>query len=300
MKKNNISLFALGTMVISLTIISALIGCKFNLSDNKFLPRPDIVLYQNALCIQGSYVNSDTKYINIYRQDVSDSNNSTIERIAVLFPAGFNKDNQTYYYYDENIYKSRKYRYYVRFVETNGSKNRTEWSEAKQNDDSLLPAYGSASYAYTIPDDAIYTYKKSEMALELASGTSFTEPDAFADFSAYKPALVFECEDSIQAIQLKGDPTDPDTLANVNLKDLIPQDFFYKEIKLLGIVGQKLHKDKATPDAEEESLQYITWTPLASIKIKDDEVGNILTTFKLEPEHGEDGYDYSIDSDNEN
>ena len=31
-----------------------------------------------------------------------------------------------------------------------------------------------------------------------------------------------------------------------------------------------------------------------------DEVGNELESFKLEPEHGEEGYDYSIDSDNEN
>ena len=300
MKKNNISLFALGTMVISLTIISALIGCKFNLSENKFLPRPDIRVLDQEMEIRGSYVNSDTEYINIYRQDITTTNDAEIERIAILFPAGFNKADQTYVYDDKNIFRGRKYRYYVRFVEKNGSKNRTEWSEAKQNDDSSLPAYGSASYAYTIPDDAIYTYKKSEMAFELAAGTSFTEPTAFADFSAYKPALVFECEDSVQAIQLKGDPADPDTLANVNLKDLIPQDFFYKEIKLLGIVGQKQYKAKATEDAEEESLQYITWTPLASIKIKDDEVGNILTTFKLEPEHGEAGYDYSIDSDNEN
>lgn len=298
MKKNNISLFALGTMVISLTIISALIGCKFNLTDNKYLPRPDLRADGIKMELRGSYVNSNTKYINIYRQDVTVTNNSQIERIAILFPEGFDKTNQTYVYDDYNIYKNRKYRYYVRFVEADGSKNRTDWSEAIPNDNDTLPVYDSVSFAYKIPDDAIYTYKKSEMAFELAAGTSFTEP-GFTDFSKYKPALVFECEDVIQAIQLKGDPADPDTLAKVNLKELIPQSFFYKEIKLLGIVGQKQVKGKATEDAEEESLQYITWTPLAAIKIKDDGVGNELKTFKLEPEHGEDGYDYSIDSDNE-
>ncbi|MBO4532272.1 MAG: hypothetical protein J5726_01045 [Treponema sp.] len=299
MKKNNISLFALGTMVISLTIISTLIGCKFNLSDNKYLPRPDIRVNKNALCIQGSYVNSDTKYINIYRQDVTDTSFSSIERIAIIFPAGFDQKNQTYYYDDENIFKSRKYRYYVRFVEADGSKNRTEWSEVLQNDDLSLPNNGSKSFAYTIPSGSVYKYKKEAMAFEL-EGNDFIVPDAFTDFSKYKPALVFECEENVQAIQLRGDPTDPDTLANINLKDLIPSDFFYKEIKLLGIVGQKQQMGKANPEDEEETLQYITWTPLAAIKIKDDGVGNELTTFMLEPLHGEDGFDYSIDSDNEN
>ena len=77
------------------------------------------------------------------------------------------------------------------------------------------------------------------------------------------------------------------------------QDFFYKDIKLVGIIGQKLVKGKITEDAEEESLQYITWTPLASIKLK-NETGVEISTFKLEPEHGDAGYDYSIASDNEN
>ena len=46
MKKNNISLLGLGMMVMSLTILSALIGCKFNLSDNKYLPRHPSQLYE--------------------------------------------------------------------------------------------------------------------------------------------------------------------------------------------------------------------------------------------------------------
>ena len=297
MKKNNISLLGLGMMVMSLTILSALIGCKFNLSDNKYLPRPDIRILDNEIEIRGTYVNSKTEYINVYRQDVTESEKSEIERIAIIFPAGFKKTDQTYIYDDANIFANRKYRYYVRFVENDGSKNRTDWSEAKQNTSNTLPTSGS--YAYTIPSGADYTYKKSEMKLELPSGKTFTDPTAIADFSKYKPALVFECEESVQAIELRGDPTDPDTLANINLKTLIPQDFFYKDIKLLGIIGQKQVKGKVTDDAEEESLQYITWTPLASIKLK-NETGVEISTFKLEPEHGDAGYDWSIASDNEN
>lgn len=297
MKKNNISLLGLGMMVMSLTILSALIGCKFNLSDNKYLPRPDIRVLDNEIEIRGTYVNSNTEYINIYRQDVTESEKAEIERIAILFPAGFNKADQTYVYDDVNIFRNRKYRYYVRFVENDGSKNRTEWSEAKQNTSDALPTTGS--FAYTIPSGADYTYIKSDMKFELPDGKTFTAPNAIADFAKYKPALVFECGESVQAIELKGDPTDPDTLKNVNLKELIPQDFFYKDIKLVGIIGQKLVKGKITEDAEEESLQYITWTPLASIKLK-NETGVEISTFKLEPEHGDAGYDYSIASDNEN
>lgn len=299
MKKNNISLVGLGMMVMSLTIISALIGCKFNLSDNKYLPRPDIRVLENEIEIRGTYVNSTTQYINIYRQDITESEKTEIERIAILFPAGFVQTDQTYIYDDFNIYSGRKYRYYVRFVEKDGSKNRTEWTEAKQNVNPGVKTTSQGSFAYDIPSGADYIYKKSEMLLELPAGKTFTAPTAIDDYSKYKPTLVFECEENIQAIELKGDPTDPATLASVNLKTLIPQDFFYKDIKLLGIIGQKQVKGKVTDDAEEESLQYITWTPLASIKVK-NETGIEISTFKLEPEHGDAGYDYSIASDNEN
>lgn len=284
MKKNNISLFILAAALVSSILLSTLIGCKFDLSESKFLQRPDIEVKNDFIIIRGPYVNSDTKYINIYRQDVTE--NSDIERIAVLFPKGFDKDNQTYIYFDYNIFYSHEYRYYVRFVEENGSKNRTEWTD-KKNNTATTKNFGACSYAYTVPNDAIYTYDGTEMTLKLPAGKTFTEPDAIDDYSEYKPALVFQRGEIIQTYEVND-------FENVALKSLLPKEYLYTDVKLLGIVGQR----KVYSEGTDPELQFITWTELTPITIKND-AGNVITSFRLEPAYGDNGFDYTIDSDNE-
>ena len=290
MKKTNISLLFvfLMTVVFSLTALS---GCKFDVSKSKYLTRPDIEIKDNYIIVRGAYVNSDTEYINIYRQDVTDNDSTDIIRVAILFPKGFDNDNQTFIYFDYNIFYGHKYRYYVRFVEKDGSKNRTEWSEGVQNTNTWTPPLkvaGSCSYAYSIPSDAEYTYDPTTMTLSLPAGKDFTEPDAIDDFSEYAPALVFEAVGKIQTYEI------PAT-TSVPLKALLPQDFLYTDIKLLGIVGQK----KTFSTGTDPELQQITWTELAPVIVLNT-AGNTIEKFRLEPEFGADGYDYSISSDNEN
>ena len=278
-----------------LTIIPAFIslimltftGCNWNVTDSKYLTRPDIEVKGSSIIIRGAYVNSETKYINVYRQDVTDNEDAEVVRLGVIFPSGFDKENKTFMFFDENIFSGHEYRYYVRFVEENGSKNRTEWTEKKSNTNGAVPSSGS--YAYAVPTDAKYTYDPVQFTLTLPSGKDFTEPTAIADFTEYKPALVFQNDDIIQTYEI-ADTT------SVNLKTLLPQDYLYKDIKLLGIVGQKKEESGGT----EPALKYIFWTELAAVKVLNS-AGNEITSFKLEPEYGEEnGYDYSIESDNEN
>lgn len=285
MKKINISLFVL---IMAAVCLSALTGCKWNLSDTKYLERPDVNLEEKGFQIRGSYVNKDTKYINIYRQETFHKN-AKIERVAVLFPEG-NDDpkDQTYIYKDKNVYSGYKYRYYVRFVTSDGEKNRTDWTEPKAPTAGVAPG---ASFAYTV-GDLYYVYDSDNLTLTISDNTKdFTPPAAsvISDISEYKPALVLEAEDKIQTLEL----VSPNTTKDINLKTLIPQDFYNKDIKLLGIVGQKVVKNS------KGLKQYVTWTDIASINIKDT-IGKTLTSFKLESKYGAEGFDYTIKSDNEN
>ncbi len=294
MKKNNISLLGLAMMVMSLTIVSALIGCKFNLSDNKYLSRPDVDKKDSYIMIRGPYESSKLEYISVYKQDVTDSKNSEIIRAGVIFPAGFNKEDQTYIFYDYNILYGRKYRYYVRFVEKDGSKNRTEWSNEIQSTDSNIKTSGS--FKYTVPSDAVYIYDPGTFMLELPAGKNFAIPDAIDNYTdpakGYKAALVFEHDDVIQAFEI----SNPNS---VSLKELLPKDYLYVDIKLLGILGQKKEYQEDVEIGKEPELKYLIWTELADVKIE-NQAGNEIKTIRMEPEHGEAGYDYSIDSDNEN
>ena len=288
MKKINRSLFVL---IIAAVCLSALTGCNWNLSDTKYLERPDVNLEEKGFQIRGSYVNSNTKYINIYRQDVHDSKNTKIERVAVLFPKGNDDPNdQTYIYKDKNVYSNHKYRYYVRFVTEDGEKNRTEWSEPKAPKAGVDP---SASFAYNL-NSGYYKYDKDSMTLTIQGATDFTPPlsTVIDDIDKYKPALVFQAGDLIQAFEL----SDPNTTKQVNLKTLLPQSFLNTDISLLGIVGQKKVENTSGKTTE---LQSITWTDIAKIAIKDGQ-NNTLSVIKIEMKYGDEGFDYSINSDNEN
>ena len=292
MKKSNVSFFIF-MMAAALFSLTALTGCKFNLTKNNYLARPDVEIKDKEISIRGAYESTKIEYITVYRQEVTDSGDAEILRIGVIFPAGFDKENQTYIFYDSNIFYGVKYHYYVRFTEQDGSKNRTEWSRPIQNTTTGVKDSGSSTYKYTAPAGN-YTYDPALFTLKLPAGQDFTVPTAIDNYSAaesgYKPALVFQHDDVIQVFEVE-DPTD------VNLKDLLPQDFLYVDVKLLGILGQRIEYS-VPEDGEDPELKYITWTELTPVKVE-NQVGNELKVFRLDPKHGNAGFDYSINSDNE-
>ena len=279
MKKIYSALFA--TLFLSILLT----GCDFNLSETKYLERPDIQIKDNYFQIRGSYISSSTDSITIYRQDVKDTGRP-VECVAILFPKGDeDKNNQTFYYEDERVITNREYRYYLRFTDKNGSKHRTEWSEKKKI---TTGASSSAYLAYSVIGH--YKYDAEHMTLTRTGGT-ITAPDntVITDISKYKPALVFQAGDLIQSFELpEGD------LDAVNLKALLPQEFLYKDITLLGIVGQK--KEYNSENANQ--LKSVSWTNISAITIVD--LNDIVKpTIQLNPEYGQKGFDYSTTSDDE-
>ena len=291
MKKNNKALIISALFAVVFTLLAS--GCKFNLSESKYLKRPDVDCKDGYISVRGSYVNSQTTHISIYRQDITDPTPSEIERIALLYPAGFSKTNQTYIFYDYNIFKDRKYHYYVRFVEENGAKNRTEWSEEIMNNTTIPPSKDAVSYAYTIPEGADYTYTQSTMSLSLPPGKDFVRPTFLSQAEydlQYVPALVMQANGKTQTFKV-------DDVTDITLKTIIPEEFFDTEITLLGIVGQ--HVEYVEGSTTE--LKQIVWTSLAPIKVLDENPPrDPIPTFTVAREHGDEGYDYGIESDNEN
>ena len=265
-----------------------LCGCKFNVSKSKYLARPDVSVREGHFEIIAPYISSNTQSITIYRQNVHDRTDSEVERVAIIFPSGIeDPTDQTLHYDDERVLTAMEYRYYLRFTDKNGERNRTDWSEKK-----ILTSGGATNanqLAYTVNNS--FTYTPETMVLSAPSG-AFTAPNnsVITDIANYKPALVFQTGDIIQVFEVK----DSDT-STVHLKALLPDEFLYTDVKLLGIVGQKTVYNSKNP----EVLQTISWTNLSPITVKNS-AGNELETFKLEPEYGEAGFDYSTTSDNEN
>ena len=285
MKKTDLSLFICAFLTAVL-----LCGCKFNLSNSKYLDRPDVLVRDGYFEIIAPFISTNTESITIYRQNVHDTNNTEIERVAIIFPKGIeDAADQTMHYDDERVLVSQEYRYYLRFTDKNGVRNRTEWSEKMS-----LTSGGASNknqLAYTVPSDAKYKYNPETMVLTLPSGVDFTAPNAtvIKDIADYKPALVLQAGEKIQTFELLGGET-----TSVNLKTLLPEDYLYTDVTLLGIVGQKTEYNSKNADV----LKRISWTNLTPIKVV-NAAGNTLDTFRLEPDYGEAGFDYSTTSDNE-
>jgi hypothetical protein len=283
MKKTDISLLIC-------TIFTAVLmcSCKFNLSNSKYLERPDVYIESDHFEISGAYISTQTKSITIYRQNVSDRDDAEIERVAILYPDGAEEtDNQTFKHKDYMVLVNDEYRYYLRFTDNNGVRNRTEWSAPKK-----ITSGGVSNEADLRYDtkNLKYTYDPDTMVIKLPTGQDFDAPSAsvITDIAQYNAALVFQYDDVIQSFAI-------DDTTNVNLKALLPTDFLYKDIKLLGIVGQKTEYN--SKDAQLKKC--IKWTKLSPLSIV-NAAGNSLTTIRLDPKYGKEGTDYSTVSDNEN
>ena len=289
MKKTYISHFIVLTLFAALFMSVFLTGCDFNLGENKYLDRPDVTVDGNRFLITGSYISKTTTSITIYRQNVRDTG-KPIERVAVLFPDGDeDKKNQTYKYFDERIIVNQEYRYYVRFTDKNGERNRTEWSDKKT---ARVGAASAALLTFNVNNNN-YRFDEANMTLNLPENVTFTPPEStcITDISAYKPALVFQNGDIIQTFELPG--TSPANTNRVSLRELLPQEFFNTDIVLLGIVGQKTEKNSSNV------LKSVSWTNIAPIKVTTPE-GRALSSIRLNLEFGQAGIDYSTTSDNEN
>ena len=280
MKKTEISLF-----ICTLLAALMLFGCKWEVKDNKYLDRPDVVIEDTdpgAFYIRGKYINTNTASITIFRKNL-DSLDDYVERVAVIFPKYIeDTSDQTFSYRDERVLTNKNYSYYLIFTNTDGTRNRTEWSKKKK-----LTAGGAGSEDDLKYDTSAENYTFDDYTLTAAS--DFTAPGntVITDIDDYDPALVFSAGNKIQVFGISN-------MQSVDLKALLPEYYFGKEVKLLGIVGQKATKNSTTTE-----IYCISWTNIAPINVVDDH-GNTLEVLDLKQKFAANtGYDYSLNSDNE-
>ena len=282
MKKTEISL-----LICAFFTAVLLCSCNFNLSDNKYLERPDVIVRPGFFEVGGSYINTNTKSITIFRQNVHDSDTSEIERVAILFPEGVEDTaDQTFHYDDKMVLAGDEYRYYLIFTDKDGKRNRTEWSTPKKLESG--GAGNNSSLIYNT-NNLKYVYDQDTMVIKLPTGQDFTAPgnDVITDISSYSPALVFQAGDNIQVFEI-ADTT------YVNLRDYLPRDFLIDGCSLLGVLGQKIEKNS------QDKSKYVSWTKLATVGVQNS-AGNAVDTIK-EKDAASDStkiFDYSTNADNE-
>ncbi len=278
--KKGTSFFYIFIAILGITFSS----CNFKLKESNNYNKPDVKLTDKEIIIVIPCINTKTKYINVYRRDKI---NDEVVNLGVLFhPEALEADHKNYYFIDETVERTHTYDYRARYC-ISGKYYYTDWSEEKEIPDStVFYADGSYSFAYNAQSAEVIIDNPNGIYTMEFSGT-ITEPD-FPDFNStdYKPALIVSSETTTQTLLL----TSITSGSPMKLTDFLPSIFLDTDIKIEGIVGQKIEYDDPSKPADEQKIKSIIWTQPAAIAV---DGYNPEGTINIPSITGIDGHDYS-------
>ena len=270
-----------GTSIFTVISILCLTLCACNLSleDTDLLDAPEASPLNNQISIIIPKINNETKYINIFRQESSDTD---VKSIGIVFPKAI--INKNYFFVDELAVKNRSYKYKVRYCDKSGYRE-TKWSSQISTKDLTFPHDESETMKYDATG-AKFNFDKDDYTLTI-NGT-ISEPD-FTGYSStiYKPMIIVSNLETNKSEAIKISSIANHTI--IPLRNILPNYFLDTNISIVGIVAQRnVYVDE---NAEEDKLEtmYIAWTEPESITIKGAGSDSILN---IPSQLGEAGLDY--------
>lgn len=286
MKKNSI---IIGLFFTFCFIFSS---CKLDVKAEKTLHRPDTELQAGNVVITGSYDSNAIEYINVFRVDSENPGAKPIN-IGVIFPSGFNENNKTYTFYDQTGIVGKKYSYFCRVFEGKYGYYTTEKSDPIE----ITTGFGLPSATYSNDDDLkcnvgseYLTYNEDTKIIKLSTSTDFRPAYAKApsapEYTDYCLVVTNGTTTESFLLSEKGDWSDK-TPAEWNLQITLPESFFNKDIKVLGLISQR-------KEIEDTKIKRLYWTNIADIKVKNEADSTEYTnnTFQIVIQSGSNGTDY--------
>lgn len=275
--KKGTSFFYIFIAILGITFSS----CNFKLKESNNYNKPDVKVTENQVTVVIPYINSKTKYINVYRRDKI---NDEVVPLGVLFhPEALEEDHKNYFFIDELVEENHNYDYSARYC-INGKYYYTDWSEEKEIPVSNI-FYDDGAYSYA------YTTTSTKLLIDVNSTGKYTmefdgtpTPPNFPAFSGYEPALIVSSETATQTLLLGSMTT-----AQI-LTDFLPSIFLDVDIKIEGIVGQKIIYVDDTVPVDDRIIKSIIWTQPAVIDVDSSSIDGTLNIPSIT---GTDGHDYS-------
>ncbi|MDD6930549.1 MAG: hypothetical protein PUI78_06910, partial [Treponema sp.] len=196
------------------------------------------------------------KYLNIFRAEYNDSIESSepdfekrlsnIYNIAQVTPK--NDVLTSYVFIDNYFVKGQNYCYRMRYWDGISYKV-TSWSDPISSNSTDIKFLTNDNLRYSIPDGAYFLFDSELKQLQIKFDgsekeiTDISNFDSYIDGKGFRPALAFsygEGNDEVVKIftsQIKIELTE--SAKPIDLRSLLTDDFFDKDIKLKYIVSQK-------------------------------------------------------------
>lgn len=281
MKKNirlSVFLFLIGILATA---------CNISVEDEFKLASPTCdVDAGNCVSISIKKSDSDTKYINLYRQDVSNSNHpGEIECVGIIYPQALSEETAVNQFKDFLVMKGHSYKYYARLYD-GSNYTKTSWSNEVK-----IPA---ASQCYNDNTDLAYNTVNANFNIETTTYTmtvegNVTDP-AINNFSTeYKPAIIVKSSNKTQTFLLNS--VAEGTV--IPLRSILSSYFLDTDITIVGICGQKTETDNSNLeiDPSNRTIRRISWTPSSEIKVHIN--GTNRNTINIPTAADSTGADYS-------
>ena len=261
-------------------ICLALSSCNISLVDTTLMRKPDYDTSDKQVTLTIHKINSDTDYINIYRQETG---GDEIVR-GLIFPKDAPNNPMTYTFIDSLVKNGKSYKYRVRYHNPKGYYY-SEWS-SEITIDTILDAYDEADVLTYEDNSAKFNLDTTDYSLSLTA--ALIAPSAIQDFSGYKPMLVISTSTKTQLFEV-----DNDFIAankSISLRGLLPLDFMDTPITISAVLGQKREYFNPTEPEEEKLItKFLSWTEPLNLKMQ-GHTDNIIT---VPSQSGAAGYDYS-------
>lgn len=263
-----------------LSVIATFFLCcnLVTVQDQELTDAPGIYETNGTIALTVYRYSSDTKYINIYRKDVSSPDDEPIlQNLGILFPEAYSNKDKSYVFADELFYTGHKYQYMVRYA-VNNKYYYSDWSEIITATSGL-----DSSIKLTYQTNNVnFRYSDSDLTLKFVG--TIVDPDIPNFATEWNPALIVKTENLTQAFTLE----DTANGSFINLRGLLSSEFYDVDIIILGIIGQK--EIYTTPtDGSDAVLKQIIWTAPSNIDIS----GYSKNILNIHSETGSSGYDFS-------
>lgn len=273
------SVFFISIAVLATTFFS----CKLKIEDENLYDKPLASVTNKQVTIVIPLMNTDTKYINVYRRD---KKNDEAVNIGILYhPYALDNDNKNYLYVDELVKKEHSYQYRARYCIGNNYYF-TEWSDTVDIKRDYEFYNDNTSFAYKL-NDANLIYEKTENTIHFDK--TLTAPN-FEKFhtEGYKPMIIIKNSKKTQAFELSEDAVR--NKVAVPLVGMLPADFLDTDITIEAIVGQKTEYDNDKLPKEQLQVKKIIWTEPTPVKVVGAGADKIIN---VKSQTGKEGLDYS-------
>lgn len=273
--------------------VFSLISCKEVSEDGN---KPALNVKGDSIIVSFA-VDEKAKYVNIFRREVINFENSEFGKNVNVGQVIPKKNQETAFTFEDTlIYKGTDYQYCVRYC-MGDYYYLSNWSDIKSNDD-----FGFDNESQIKPDvgSCYLQYNSATSSLMLVGG----------DIDAIKgvPALIFSYKDKettvsrVFALPIQEEIVDPavkkilkeETV--IDLRSLLTADFFSKEITLDGFIGEDVTEGGTDLNDPEKKVVYyekVFWTLPAAIEVRD--ANGTVESIKIDINNADNGHDYSFE-----